>query len=66
MPIEPDELAGLNALLGADPAYGPEADAASVARALMREGLRARLDELGLPGAPSAAARSKVRPTPPR
>jgi hypothetical protein len=53
IPIEPDELAGLNALLDADPAYGPEADAAGVAQALMRERLRARLGELGLPGAPS-------------
>jgi hypothetical protein len=62
MPVEPDELAGLNALLDADPAYGPEADAASVARALMREGLRGRLDELGLPGAPSAGSAEQGAP----
>jgi hypothetical protein len=55
--VEPDELLGLNALGQLDTsAFGAEADAASVASALMHERLAARLDELGLPWAPSPEA----------
>jgi hypothetical protein len=55
--VEPDELLGLDALGELDTsASGAEADAASVASALMHERLAARLDELGLPWAPSPEA----------
>lgn len=53
--IEPDELLGLDALAETDRlATGTQADTASVLRALLREGLVTKLDELGLPWAPSA------------
>jgi hypothetical protein len=56
--IEPDELLGLDALAELDrQATGAEADAeadaVSMARTLLREGLVTKLDELGLPWAPS-------------
>jgi hypothetical protein len=54
--IDNDELLGLDALvkLGLGTAIGNgEADAASVAKALLHNGLASRLDDLGLPWAPS-------------
>jgi hypothetical protein len=59
--IEPDELLGLSALVeldkatdGDDPSTGTDADAVSMAKALMRTALAGKLQEAGLPWAPSA------------
>lgn len=56
--IEPDELLGLTALTELDAAYGGQAgpDVATRARTLMRRALADKLDETGLPWAPSAGA----------
>ena len=56
--IEPDELRGLTALAELDGAYGGKADPdlAAEARMLMRRSLADKLDETGLPWAPSAEA----------
>ena len=56
--IEPDELLGLAALAELDIAYGGKADpgVAAKARMLMRRALADKLDETGLPWAPSAEA----------
>ncbi len=56
--VEPDEFAGLNALVELDKAAdgGSGADAVSEARALMRQALADKLEAAGLPWAPSAAA----------
>jgi hypothetical protein len=59
--IEPDELLGLAALAKLDRAYGGEADpgVATEARMLMRRALADKLDETGLPWAPSGEAVSQ-------
>ena len=56
--IEPDELLGLTALAELDRAYGGKAGpgVAAKARMLMRRALADKLDETGLPWAPSAEA----------
>jgi hypothetical protein len=56
--IEPDELLGLTALAELDVAHGGKADpgVATEARMLMRRALADKLDETGLPWAPSAEA----------
>jgi len=56
--IEPDELLGLTALAELDTASGGKADSgvATEARMLMRRALADKLDETGLPWAPSAEA----------
>ena len=54
--IEPDELLGLTALAELDKAAGGDADAETEARTLMRQALADRLDETGLPWAPTAEA----------
>ena len=56
--IEPDELLGLTALAELDIASGGQADpgVATEARMLMRRALADKLDETGLPWAPSAEA----------
>lgn len=56
--IEPDELLGLTALAELDMAYGGKAGpgVATEARMLMRRALADKLDETGLPWAPSAEA----------
>ena len=55
--VEPDDLLGLNAVAAlSPPADGTEAGAAGTARVLLQERLAARLDELGLPWAPSPEA----------
>jgi hypothetical protein len=51
--IEPDELLGLSALAELDEADSGKDDVASTAKALMHGALAAKLDELGLPWAPS-------------
>jgi len=54
IPIEPDEFLGLSALAGLDEAAnGGKDDVASTAKTLMHGALAAKLDELGLPWAPS-------------
>ena len=58
--IEPDELLGLRALLELDRAAdGGDAGAVSKAQALMRTALADKLDQAGLPWAPSAEAAGK-------
>jgi hypothetical protein len=55
--IEPDVLLGLTALAELDKADGSDdADPETEARALMRQALATRLDETGLPWAPTADA----------
>jgi hypothetical protein len=54
--IEPDEFLGLCAITDLEKmANGGEADVTSIAKALMHGALSARLEELGLPWAPSEA-----------
>src|ERR1700690_2517382 len=64
--IEPDEFLGLSALVdldraadGANTAPGTDADAVSKATVLMRAALAGKLEEAGLPWAPSAEAAKK-------
>jgi hypothetical protein len=64
--IEPDELLGLNALVDldraanvGDPGTGTDAEAVSKATVLMRAALAGKLEEAGLPWAPSAEAAKK-------
>jgi hypothetical protein len=64
--IEPDEFVGLNALVeldraadGRDPNSGAGTGAISKAKALMRTALADKLEQAGLPWAPSAEAASK-------
>jgi hypothetical protein len=62
--IEPDELLGLSALVELDRAAagggtGTGTDAVSTAKALMRTALADKLEQAGLPWAPSAEAASK-------
>jgi hypothetical protein len=55
--IDEDELLGLTAVVAVQRAeHGAAADAESTARTLLRQGLMARLDELGLAWAPSPEA----------
>jgi hypothetical protein len=55
--LDPDELLGLGAVAElSQPADGPGSDVPGTAKALLRAGLAARLDELGLPWAPSPEA----------
>jgi len=51
--IEPEELLGLTALAELEQANGSQADAASTAKSLMHEALAAKLEEHGLPWAPT-------------
>jgi hypothetical protein len=54
--LEPEELLGLRALVQIGPpanGYPAHADITSTARTLMRDGLAAKLNELGLPWAPT-------------
>jgi hypothetical protein len=64
--IEPDEFVGLNALVeldraadGGDPNSGAGTGAVSKAKALMRTALADKLEQAGLPWAPSAEAASQ-------
>ena len=64
--IEPDEFLGLSALVeldkaasGRNPDTGTDTDAVSKAKALMRTVLAGKLQEAGLPWAPSAEAAKK-------
>jgi hypothetical protein len=64
--IEPDELVGLRALgeldrapNGGNPGTGTGTDAVSRAKALMRTALADKLEQAGLPWAPSAEAANK-------
>ena len=64
--IELDEFLGLSALVevdraadGGDPGVGTDADAVSKAKVLMRTALAGKLEEVGLPWAPSAEAAKK-------
>ncbi len=64
--IEPDELLGLSALVDLDraanvgnPGTGTDAEAVSKATVLMRAALAGKLEEAGLPWAPSAEAAKK-------
>jgi hypothetical protein len=51
--IEADELLGLSALAELEAAYGGRADVTSTAKSLMHDALAAKLEEHGLPWAPS-------------
>jgi hypothetical protein len=51
--IEPEEFLGLTALAELEQANGGQADVASTAKSLMHEALAAKLEEHGLPWAPS-------------
>ncbi len=64
--IEPDEFLGLSALVdldsaadGGNPGTGTDADAVSKAKVLLRTALAGKLEEAGLPWAPSAEAAKK-------
>jgi hypothetical protein len=57
--IEPDEFLGLSALVEMDRAADTDSDTVSKAKVLMRTALAEKLQEAGLPWAPSAEAASK-------
>jgi hypothetical protein len=58
--IEPEELLGLTALAELEQANGGQADVASTAKSLMHEALAAKLEERGLPWAPSPEASHRL------